>query len=229
MDRVQSMKQYLGRIRDLYGHDKYRFAAANAARMILAQDPTREAEVREALSDIVDLNDLLKGSAPAYPDQLPSEDVMTASIRASMPGIQTQAQFNVTLTAFDVLRTTLNETFLGNKEQAQKNREALLQALDAAEKATEISIKLSQVPEAAMSKEAEAFKNPPAQYSEYDIMKSLMLEVEAVTSMSQLNDWYRESRTRIDRVVTQSYRNTLLDTIRAKKKELASPPSEPAS
>ena len=53
-DPIQTMVQALGRIRDLYGEDKYRFAAVHSARMILAQNPELREDLKAALSDIHD-------------------------------------------------------------------------------------------------------------------------------------------------------------------------------
>jgi hypothetical protein len=225
MDPIKTMVATLGRIREMYGEEKFKFAAAHSARMVLAQYPDKKDEIREALLQWVDLNDILDGPPPAFPGQMPTgatspDDMMQAALRQQMPGIQSQAQFNVVLAAFDALKITLNAIFLGNKEAAAKGRDSVLQALETAEKVTELTVKLSQVPEAATSKAAEEFKAAPKEFGEYDAMKSLLLELDTMDSVVRLTQWYTVNRARIDQVVSQSYRNELLDSIRAKKNAL---------
>jgi hypothetical protein len=142
---------------------------------------------------------------------------MFETIRKGMPGITTQAQFNATLAAFDALKVTLNAIFLADTSEESRGQAALKEALEVARQVTVVVVKLSHVPEAATSQAAEEFKNPPAQFTEYDTMKALLLELETISTSEGLAQWYSTNRPRIDRVVSQSYRNELLDTIRSKK------------
>jgi hypothetical protein len=221
MDQIQTMVETLTKLRSAYGDDKFKYAAAHSVRMILAQHPEKKEDLRAALKDLVDLDTLLEGPAPKYPD-MPTGDMMMGAIKQSMPGIQSQAQLDVTMAAFDALRSTLNATFLLDKDGVTKGRASLDQALKTAEEVTQLTVKLSEVPEAATSPEAERFKQPPAQFVEVAVLQSLMTQVEEVTTLPDLNAWYKNNRAEIDRVVTQVHRNTLLDRIRAKKVELAS-------
>lgn len=220
MDPVKTMVETLTRIREAYGEDKFKYAAAHSIRMILAQHPERKEDIREALAGMVDVDELLQKNTSKYPD-LPTGDMMFQAIRQSMPGIQTQAQFDVTMSAFDALRAVLNAIFLSDKEGAKKAQESLLSALTAAHEVTDLSIKLSQVPEAATSAAAEQFKRPPSQYVEMAVKQELEEKLEKVTGLAELNDWYKTNRSDIDRVTTQALRNELVEKIRAKKREYA--------
>lgn len=223
MDQVKSMMDTLSQIREKYGEEKFQYAAKQSARMLIAQGPEMREAVRDALKGIVDVDALDNEPPPVYPTgNLPDEQVMMQAIRQAMPGVQTQAQFNVVLAAFDAVKVTLNAIFLGDKARAEKGREAIQQAIETAEKVTDLSSKLGHVPEAATSKAAEEFKNPPAQFTEYDTYKGLIGELEVLASGSELSQWYTTNRARIDRVISQSLRNQLFDSIRQKQTTLSS-------
>lgn len=223
-DPVKTLVEQLKRLSTMYGPEHVEFAAKSAARILMAQGPEMRDTLREALKDIIDVDALDYEPPPVYPgtngpanSNLPTEDVMLASIRQAMPGVQTQAQFNLVLAAFDAVKVTLNASFLGDKRAAAAAREVLLKALDSADRVTELSVKLSAVPEAATSKEAEVYKTRPLQFDEYDTMKSLLIELQGISEGPRLVEWYNTNREKIDRVVSPKLRNELLDTIRAKK------------
>ena len=216
---VETLMAQLGRIREMYGEEKFKYAAKQAARMLIAQGPEMRAKVQEVLKDVVDLDEVEREPPPPFPGA-PSNEVMMHALRQQMPGIQTQAQLNATLTAFDALKVTLNAIFLGNKDGVEEGKQALSKAIETASLATDISAKLGHVPEAATSAAADEFKKPPMQFHEYDTMKSLLVELNGIETVEQLTQWYQVTRSRIDQVVTQSYRNELLDSIRHKKTAL---------
>jgi hypothetical protein len=223
---MNAIKENLGRIRQLYGEERYRFAAAHTLRMIMAQSPELKDELFAAVREVdpnIDPEELVKTSPPMPGGPANMQDMESAvvqALRTSMPGIQTQAQLNLVLASFEVLKASLNASFLGNKEQAAGFRAQLNQALDSADQITALSVKLSQVPEAASSKEADAFKNPPAQFTEQEKAQELKEQLVTIENISDLNAWYKANRAKIDQVVTPSHRNDLLDSIRARQKEL---------
>jgi hypothetical protein len=176
-----------------------------------------EAFAREAFKDVVDFDCVVAQRA-----QMPADNPILAAIQQQVPGIKSQAQFNVFMAAFDALRATMNAIFLGNPEDEAKGLKALESAYTAARKATEITNKLADVPEAATSKAAEEFKTPPKQFTEASEQRDLIAELEGIKSLEALNAWYSSNRTRIDRVVSQSLRNSLFDAIRVKKESLPS-------
>lgn len=142
------------------------------------------------------------------------------AMRQQMPSLKTQVQFNAFMASFEALRITLDGIFSGSIEQETQGRQALEQALDLAKKVTEVSNLLDETPEAAGSRAAQEFKNPPAQFGEFDVQKRLLLELEGLDSMSVLNEWYERTKPERDQVVSQSLRNVLLDSIRKKNLEL---------
>lgn len=218
-DQISTMLSNLARIRELYGEERFQYAAKHAAKFLLAQSPDLKEPLQKALEGVVDVEALSQEPATRT---LPPDDVMVQAIKQAMPGVTSQAHFDIVTSSFEALKTTLNAIFLGDKEKATAGRKALDQAIEGAYKVTDISSKLGHVPEAATSKEAEAFKKPPAQFHEKEVLDSLLLEVSMVPDMAALNEWYKTNRSRIDEVVTQVYRNSLLDGIRAKKREFSS-------
>ena len=217
---IRQMVENLDKIKEKYGEVAYRRAADEAARLLLRQDPETARVARDVLKGIVDFEKLDK-EPPAPPQsKLNPEQLMAQALRQQMPGLQTQAQYNVTMTAFDALRVHLNAVFMSDKELAAKSKDALLKALEGAVQATELSQKLGHVPEAATSTAAEEFKQPPKQFHEYDVQRALLTELEQIRSAPQFEQWYIANRSRIDTVVSPSYRNVLFDAIREKKGSL---------
>ena len=228
---IDQMLSQLSTIKERYGDAAYQRAAMQAAKLLIRQGGEIEAVARDVLKDVVDFSAI--DNEPKEPaknsPQMSSDQMMVEAIRQQMPGIQTQAQFNLFMTAFDALRLYLNSVFLNQKEAAEKAREALNKALDAAGQVTELSEKLSQVPEAAQSKEAEDFKRPPLQFHEYDVQKALLTELILITSPEQLGQWYAANRATIDQVISPQFRNPLLDAIRAKKASFTQTEQTPTS
>lgn len=148
--------------------------------------------------------------------QLP-DNLFLEAIKASVPNLKTQAQFNSFMAAFDALRMTLNCTFGGDGAGAEKGKDALLQALDVAEKITSICDRLREVPDASTSPEAAQFTAPPKEFHEHDVQKRLLLELERVRDYDEMCDWYERSKPRRDAVVSPLLRNVLMDAIRDKR------------
>ena len=151
-----------------------------------------------------------------------TDPAMLRVIQQSLPGLKSQAQFNTFMVAFDALKGMMNAIFEGNKTSEDEYRKAFDQSLDAAKKVTDITEKLSDVPEAAGSKLADEFRNPPRQFGEYDVQKALLLELSQISALDDLTRWWAENRQRIDQVVSPSLRNPLIDAVRVKKAALAS-------
>jgi hypothetical protein len=139
------------------------------------------------------------------------------ALQEQMPGIKSQAQLDAFLASLEALKVTVNAIHSGDKDAEAKGREALSKALDAVSKATQITEKLREVPEAATSKESEAFKVPPKEFEESDIYRGLLSELEDIRRLDVLNAWYQANRQRIDQVVSQNLRDALFDAIREKK------------
>lgn len=212
---VEEMMGNLKRIRELYGEEKFQYAAKQAARILMAHGPEMREQVKKALEGLVDLDSVEKDPPPPFP---PGQDLVVEAIKSAFPSVTTQAQFDVVVTALEATKTTLNAIFLRDKAKAADGRKAIEQALEAAERVTDITSKLGQVPEAATSKEAEAFKKPPAQFHEQEILSELLAQLTEIKNKDELNAWYHSNRARIDEVVTQKNRNLLLDAIRGKKR-----------
>jgi hypothetical protein len=153
--------------------------------------------------------------APSSPDMM-----MADLLRRQMPGIKSQAQYDAVVGAMEATQHVLSAILEGNEGKATKAREALEAAFTAASQATELTARLEEVPEAATSEAAEAFKQAPAQFVEGDVSQELLSELEGIDDLSTLNTWYADTKERRSKVVTSSLRNELLDAIRAKNSAL---------
>lgn len=230
----RKMLDELDDIRKQHGDAAYLQAVADAIAALKAQGPRGEALASLLFKDI-DLANLPQATdstipdevaAPAYEPPPPPDQTMAKAIMSQIPGLRTQAQFNVTMAAFDALRLALSAEFTGDKEGCLRGRKALEGALEAARQSTIISNNLRDVPEAA--KGGDEFRKPPAEAGEYDLMKALTVELESLVTVAAFNEWYATNRKRMDDVKSQSLRNTLFDAIRAKKDKLAKENASPS-
>jgi len=158
------------------------------------------------------------------------QELFFKALQQQLPALKSQAQFTAFQAAFEAFRGVMNAIFEGSPLAEKEALDALGKAFDVAKKATELTNKLSEVPEAATSKESEEFKQPPAEFGEYDEQRKLMTELAHIETLKNLTDWYHTNRARIDRVRSPSLRNPLLDAIRERKvvfeqNEKASEPS----
>lgn len=144
-------------------------------------------------------------------------DAMAKMLQASMPALKSQAQFNAFALAFDAFRLHVNNLMEG--KSTKESQEVLEKALDAVKQASEITKKYEEVPE-AQGPNSKPFVEAPKEFHEYDEVKSLLLELDHITTGELLDRWYGATANRRALVKTQQLRNTLLDTIRAKKIEL---------
>lgn len=217
---IDTMMAQLARIRERFGEVAYTEAAEGAARELLGH-PELADITREVLKDVVDFKKIDATPKPAAVKPSATMDqVIAQQVKQQMPGLKTQAQFETFMAAFNSLRLYMNHTFLGEKAQADQAKEVLLLALDNAAKATELSEKLGEVPEAATSPEAEKYKSPPKEFGELEVQQSLLEELKGITAMDDLTQWYLAAKVRFDSVVSLNYRNELYDAIRAKKADL---------
>jgi len=141
-------------------------------------------------------------------------NAMAQALRSSMPALKSQAQFNAFALAFDAFRLHVNNLMEG--KSTVESREVLDKALDAVKQASEITKKYEEVPE-AQGPNSTAFVEAPKEFHEYDEVKRLLFELEHITTVETLEHWYTATTNRRALVKTQQLRNTLLDTIRAKK------------
>jgi hypothetical protein len=145
------------------------------------------------------------------------------ALKQQLPALKSQAQFIAFQAAFEAFRGVLNGIFTESIIAEKEALEALGKAFDVAKEATKITNRLADVPEAAVSKQADDFKQPPAEFEEYDVQRTLLTELAHVASVEELTRWYTGNRARIDRVRTASLRNPLLDAIRERKVTFENP------
>jgi hypothetical protein len=221
---------YLDSVRQLRGEDAWKLEITRLTKAALKlRNEKHEAYWRDLTKDYdwLDFEGLKRevaaeaGDTPTMPSAQNLDEMMADAVQKQMPGCRTQAQFNTFRTAFDAFRVTLNAIFEGDKGKEAEGRKLLDLAFTAAAQATDISNKLRDVPEAATSKDAEEFKKPPSEFSEYDTQRRLLAELEGCTSVEQLTTWYESTKPARDSIRSQTLRNILMDTIRSRKLELA--------
>jgi len=215
--------QYLRQFRETKGEEAWKAEVRRLAiHALQVGGPEHEALWRELTKDYewLDWGELKKVAQGPEAKSTEPEDAIVNLLRQQLPGIKTQAQYNAVIAAMDALKLLLNAIMEQDKAQEDKAQKALEMAIDVARKATEITSKLEEVPEAATGKEAQEFKKPPAEFQEDGIQQSLLQELESIESLEALNEWYASTKEQRDQVVSQKLRNELLDRIREKKKAL---------
>jgi hypothetical protein len=217
-----SVEDHLRSFRELHGEEAWKAEIRRLAIAGIRKGAKHETFWQELTKDLdwLDWEELL---AQAHSEQVTHdpEQMMAEMLRKQMPGIKTQAQYDAVVGALDAVRLVVNAILEGHKETETSARRALELAFDAVAKATEITRKLEDSPEAATSKAAEQFKDPPAQFTELEDQRRQLAELDAVQTIEELNAWYATTKLRRDKIVTQSLRNTLLDAIRIKKNSFA--------
>jgi len=121
----------------------------------------------------------------------------------------------------------MDATFSLDPQRVITTREAFEKSLEAARSVTELSSRFQEVPPEFRTKASEAFTAPPAEFQEYDVQKRLLMELDTLTTLEELSDWYQRTKNDRDRVVSQTLRNILLDRIREKKTSLLPPQDLP--
>jgi hypothetical protein len=77
-----------------------------------------------------------------------------------------------------------------------------------------------EIPETDRSSSSSLFTQPPVNFQEYDVQKKLLVEIERITTIEELNMWYVKTKSERDRVISQTLRNILMDSIRERKNYL---------
>ena len=230
-EAIVSFLAKMDKIRAEYGEDAYQDALRRFAKEAIRVGPPTDDLVRgflipagidwdalkaEVVAETATTEKAPPPGAPAAPDM----GLFMRALQAQLPGLKSQAQFTAFQAAFEAFRATINGILTVNKDAEAAGKEALGQGFEAVRQATDITQKLEDVPEAATSEEAEAFKRPPAEFGEYDIQRALVTELGKVQTLSGLDDWWTMNRQRIDLVKTPSLRNPLIDLVREKKYRL---------
>lgn len=154
---------------------------------------------------------------PMPPD---AAQMMAQALRQSMPGMKTQAQFTSFMLAFDSFRLLCDSICSGDRAREADARDAFEKAIGAVRTSTELGKKFEEIPEESRGTASNPFVQPPNQFQEYDIQKKLMGELGRIVTRDELNKWYTETKPERDRVVSQTLRNVLIDSIREKKDAL---------
>jgi hypothetical protein len=220
-----AVEEYLQAYRECYGEEAWR---DEVKRLALAALRTKSEKLETywcALAADLEWLDweALKAQAESSSAPPSTDRLIAETIKSQMPGLRTQAQYDAVASTMGVVQQVVNAILDGNTKLEQDARSALEIAFENIGKATELSRKLEDVPEAASSDASKQFKDPPAQFHEVDAQAELLQELALLPSLDALKAWYDlpANRSRRDKVITQALRNELLDAIRAKRKTLS--------
>lgn len=234
----QEILQEIAKIRTEKGEDEWRRFSREIVNKMRARGPNGLKTAKNLLGDAIDpaIWDEVEAPKEAPPAQAPETPVppplvlptdaeagkpFVDAVRGGLPDLRTQAEYESVVGAFGALRNLVAALLAGDKTQATKAEEGLRLAVGAVKMAKEFSDKLRDVPEAATSEAAEAFKRPPPQFKEEAIQKELLVELTSIQELETLAEWYGRKKPERDSVVTPQLRNSLYDAIRAKRSELS--------
>lgn len=223
----ESVLQYLETVRRELGEDEWKNAVKKqvlqACQMGGAYEDFWRAQIKTPGYEWIDI-DAMKAQAASMPPgtggAMDVNQLLAQTFKKRMPGMKTQAQFTAFRATFEAFEAVCNSIFNVNAEKEAESRKILDQAFLACKQATDISIKLEAVPEAATSKAAEEFKKAPDEFQEFDVQQALLGELGRVVSLDDLKVWYAETKVRRDSVKSQSLRDILIDAIRNRKMAL---------
>jgi len=213
--RVQELIMEAARLRESKGPEASRQFLVDAATRMFASavpkppEPVPEPPRPAAPPPTTQVSDVEAGKA------------FVDLVREQLPGINTQAEYNAVVGAFGALRNTMVAILSGDKAQSANAESVLSATITAVRLAKGGSDKLRDVPEAATSEAAEAFKSAPKQFTEEATQKLLLEELAGLQDIEAFSAWYQATRDRREAVVTASLRNVLFDTIRARKLALS--------
>ncbi len=222
--RLEALVQHLNNIREKLGEEAWKAEIRRHARQGIQAGGKSEIFWRAFIKEFDWLNaDELKAEAPP---KAPQNDMMMRmmidAMKQQIPALKTQAQFGVAMESFKALVETLGAIFERDPQRVEAAMKALMLSLEVAGKVTDLGEMLKDVPEAATSSAADAFKNPPAEFNERDTQEKLLKELSLLKNVADLNMWYDMTKRDRDSIKSQDLRNGLLDAIRARKREMTS-------
>lgn len=228
VDALSTFVTKLNDIRKRYGDGPWREAMIKFGVDCLNAGGQTERFAKELINGLAEegLSWAQVEAAAAEPPKSPAptmDEMFMKALQQQLPGLKSQAQFTAFQGAFEAFRAISNAILAKNKEAETTAKEALEKGFETLRMATDLTQKLEDVPEAATSAEAEEFKRPPAEFQEYDVQRSLLSELSKISTLSELNEWWKTNRQRVDQVKSPSLRNPLIDLVREKKAHLAAP------
>lgn len=228
MQNLADLQAKLDQIKAVYGEDLYNEAYKDLQQML--ESKSAGSELFEGLKGCLDALTAVEEETKKAPDTPPKSipkleqnealrGFLTALVSQHMPSLRSQAQYDALEAAMHVFCTLADAIFSRNLEAKQQSKKALENAIAALEIATDLTSKLSDVPEAAQSEISKAFKEPPKEYHEKEIQEALLTELGQQLSLKDLNAWYIANRYRMDKISTNALRNELFDRIRMEKEK----------
>ena len=176
-----TVEHHLSQFLELNGEEAWRVEVQRLALAGICTSPKHEAFWQEFTKSFEWLDwETLKKQAVGKPsprspggNQRPDQ-MLAEMLRKQMPGIKTQAQYDAVVGALDVVRLVVNAILERDLEGEEEARRALELTFTVLAKATEVTEKLQDSPEAATSQEAERFKDPPAQFHQQEVLVKLL-------------------------------------------------------
>lgn len=206
----------LEEVRTSKGDEAYYQARRSLALMLVGSEAGR-VFLADAFPDL----DLESVAQEAQKSKVSSDQDLFELMRLQVPNLKTQAQLKAYQVAFEALSYMANAYYGGDTETAEKAAYALDRAIEAIQEAANIAQRVEAIPEDQRSPDMEEMIAPPREPREIEEQRSLLAELEAITSSSDLTRWYGTNRKRLELVVSNPYRNELFDAIRAKQQALS--------
>lgn len=157
---------------------------------------------------------------PAGPLPPEASQLFAQALRQSMPNLKTQAQLTAFMIGFDAFRQYVDALCSGDVALEGMSRETFDKAIGAIREATLLSRKIEEIPPEERGPSSSSLVQPPMEFEEVDVQKTLLRELNDITSLPELQEWYLRTKGDREIIVSQLLRNVLLDAVRGKKKAL---------
>lgn len=212
----EELLRTLEEVRALEGDEAYYKARHTLALLLVGTEAGRDF-LAETFADL----DVESVWREAEASKTATDQDLFNLMRLQVPNLKTQAQFDAYRLAFEALSYMANAYFAGDGPLAERSRSALNQAIEAIQEASKLVEMAQAIPPEDRSQGVTDALRPPREFTEVEEQRRLLAELDALKDLASLNQWYHDSRSRMEVVVSQPYRNQLFDAIREKQQRLA--------
>lgn len=212
----EELLRTLEEVRALEGEEAY-YKARHALALMLVGTDAGKTFLAETFADL----DVEAVYREAVSSKTATDQDLFNLMRLQVPNLKTQSQFDAYRLAFEALSYMADAYFSGNETLAERSRVALENAITAIQEASKLVERAQAIPEEDRGQAVANALRPPREFTEVEEQRRLLAELDAVTDLTSLNQWYHDSRSRMELVVSQPYRNQLFDAIREKQQKLS--------
>lgn len=160
-----------------------------------------------------------------------AKESLVEHLKAHVPNLKTEAQFDMALAAFELLQVIVSKSCDPLEALAYQEgingppvanlRGRLQKLLETLGKTNEMAEKIQEIPPEERSKTQKAYVSPPFTFLESDVAAELVAALSKMSTEEDIKQWYAANKAVIDSLKVNA-RNKVFDAIRARNIELKS-------